>query len=114
MNADFLNEVTARLSHFMTYLKSPLISHKWTTMQLSFLAVEQVADLIEKAEQSGNVLTIQQTTNEVVYHLQDHTGERMLINTPYGSYLIQNGASDAWGSFTAHMSHQRSQSAKYC
>ena len=114
MSADFLNEVTARLSHSMTYLKSPLISHKWTTMQLLFLAVEQVADLIEKAERSDSVVTIQQTTNEVVYHLQDHTGERMLINTPYGSYLIQNGALDVWDSFTPHMSHQRSQSAKYC
>ena len=58
-------------------------------MQLSFLTTEQVADLIEKAEQSGNVLTMQQTTNEVVYHLQDHTGERMLINTAFGSYLIR-------------------------
>lgn len=114
MNADFLNVVTARLSHFMTYLKCPLIIHKWTTMQLSFPTTEQVADLIEKAEQSGNVLTMQQTTNEVVYHLQDHTGERMLINTPYGSYLIQNGASDVWGSFIPHMSDQPSHSAKYC
>lgn len=83
-------------------------------MQISFLAVEQVADLIEKAEQSGNVLTIQQTTNEVVYHLQDHTCEQILINTPYGSYLIQNGVSDVWDSFTPHMSDQPSHSAKYC
>ena len=84
-------------------------------MQLSFLTTEQVADLIEKAGQLGNVLTIQQTTNEVVYHLQGHTGERMLINTPYGSYLIQNGASDVWSSFfTPHMSDQPSHSIKYC
>lgn len=111
MKDDFLNVVTARLSHFMTYLKSPLIIHKWTMMKLSFLTTEQVVDLIEKSEKSGNVVTIQQTANESVYHIQDRTGERMLMSTPYGNYLVQSNVSDG---FVPYMSNQPSQCTKYC
>lgn len=63
-------------------------------MQVIFLTTDDVADLIELHESTGRLAVMQKTANEVVYSLQDHIGERMLINTPCGSYLIENEASD--------------------
>lgn len=58
-------------------------------MQVTLLTTDEVADLIEKAERSGNVVTIQETATEIVCRIQDDsTAERVLINTACGSYLI--------------------------
>lgn len=57
-------------------------------MQIKFLKADEVADLIEHAECSGNIVKHEQTPFEIVYHIQDGTGECLLINTPCSSYFI--------------------------
>jgi hypothetical protein len=57
-------------------------------MQIKFLKTDEVADLIEHAERSGNIVKHEQTPLEIVYHIQDGIGEHLLINTPCSSYLI--------------------------
>lgn len=62
-------------------------------MQVTFLATDEVADLIELHESAGSLVVMQETANEVVYSLwDDHTGEQVLINTPCSSYLVTRGA----------------------
>ncbi|MFL9474588.1 hypothetical protein ACKER9_02090 [Acinetobacter baumannii] len=64
-------------------------------MQIKLLKIEEVADLIEHAEYSGNIVKHEQTPFEIVYHIQDGTGEHLLINTSWSSYLISHdGCSD--------------------
>lgn len=57
-------------------------------MKIMLLKLEEVANLIEQAELSGNIVQQQQTPNEVIYCIQDGTNECLLINTPCNSYLI--------------------------
>lgn len=57
-------------------------------MKIKFLKIEEVADLIEQAEQSGNIVKREQTLYEVVYRFQDGSGESLLINTPSSNYWI--------------------------
>lgn len=57
-------------------------------MKFELLSIEDAAELIEQAEQSGHIIKQEQTPNEIVYHIQGGAGERLLINTPCGSYLI--------------------------
>lgn len=80
-------------------------------MHLSILTIEQVADLIEKAEYSGKALTIQHTVHEVIYRMQEPTGESILINTPYANYLVQTDVSDGLQPLT---SNQQPPRLKYC
>ena len=57
-------------------------------MQIKFLKIDEVADLIEHAECSGNILKHEQTLNEIIYYIQEGAGECLLINTPCSSYFI--------------------------
>ncbi len=61
-------------------------------MQIKFLKTDEVADLIEHAERTGNLVKHEQTPHEIVYRIQDGTGEHLLINTPCSSYLISHDA----------------------
>lgn len=57
-------------------------------MKITLLKIDELADLIEQAEQSGNIVKQEQTPHAIIYCLQDGTGERLLINTPCSNYLI--------------------------
>lgn len=57
-------------------------------MKITLLKLDEVADLIEHAECSGNIVKHEQTLNEIIYHIQDGTDECLLINTPCSSYFI--------------------------
>lgn len=63
-------------------------------MKITLLKLDEVADLIEYAERSGNIVEHEQTPNEVIYRIQDSTGEHLLINTPCSSYLISHDGCD--------------------
>ena len=60
-------------------------------MKFELLTIEDTANLIEQAEQSGHIIKQEQTSNEIVYRIQDGADERLLINTPCSSYLISHG-----------------------
>ena len=57
-------------------------------MKIKFLKTDEVADLIEQAEQLGTLMKHEQTPNESVYCIQDGADEHLLINTPCNNYLI--------------------------
>ena len=57
-------------------------------MQIKFLKTDEAADLIEHSERLGNIVKYKQTSHEIVYRIQDGTGEHLLINTPCSSYFI--------------------------
>lgn len=63
-------------------------------MQIKFLKTDEVADLIEHAERTGNIVKHEQTLNEIIYHVKEGTGESLLINTPCSSYLISHDGCD--------------------
>lgn len=51
-------------------------------MKLTLLKLDEVADFIDQAERSGNILQQEQTSQEVIYHIQSGTSKQLLINIP--------------------------------
>lgn len=76
-------------------------------MKITLLKLDEVADLIEHAEHSGNIVKHEQTPHEVIYRIQDSTGEHLLINTPCSSYLISHGGCDDQQTSLLSLDHLR-------
>lgn len=60
-------------------------------MQVTFLTDNEVADVIECSDNLNRILERKEVSGAIVYRIQNPTGECVVINSPFGSYMISHG-----------------------